>query len=93
VEIDYCWGGLVDMTQDRFPRAGFADGVWFAMGYSGHGAQMSTQMGILLADAIMGRGDRNPIKGLEWPTIAGYSGKPWFLPMVGLYYKMLDKIQ
>lgn len=93
VEIDYCWGGLVDMTQDRFPRAGFADGVWFAMGYSGHGAQMSTQMGVLLADAIMGKGDRNPIKGLEWPTIAGYSGRPWFLPIVGLYYKMLDKIQ
>jgi len=93
VEIDYCWGGLVDMTQDRFPRAGFADGVWFAMGYSGHGAQMSTQMGILLADAIMGKGDRNPVKGLEWPAIAGYSGKPWFLPLVGLYYKMLDKIQ
>lgn len=93
VEIDYCWGGLVDMTQDRFPRAGFADGVWFAMGYSGHGAQMSTQMGVLLADAIMGKGDRNPVKGLEWPTIAGYSGRPWFLPIVGLYYKMLDKIQ
>jgi len=93
VEIDYCWGGLVDMTQDRFPRAGFADGVWFAMGYSGHGAQMSTQMGIVLADAIMGKGNRNPIDGLEWPTIAGYSGKPWFLPMVGLYYKVLDKIQ
>jgi glycine/D-amino acid oxidase-like deaminating enzyme len=93
VEIDYCWGGLVDMTQDRFPRAGFADGVWFAMGYSGHGAQMSTQMGILLADTIMGEGDRNPIDGLPWPTIAGYSGKPWFLPMVGLYYKMLDRIQ
>jgi glycine/D-amino acid oxidase-like deaminating enzyme len=93
VEIDYCWGGLVDMTQDRFPRAGFADGVWFAMGYSGHGAQLSTQMGIVLADAIMGKGNRNPIDGLEWTTIAGYSGKPWFLPMVGLYYKVLDKIQ
>jgi hypothetical protein len=54
---------------------------------------MSTQMGIVLADAIMGKGNRNPIDGLEWPTIAGYSGKPWFLPMVGLYYKVLDKIQ
>lgn len=93
VEIDYCWGGLVDMTQDRFPRAGFADGLWFAMGYSGHGAQMSVQMGLILADAILGRENRNPVDGLDWPTIAGYSGKPWFLPMVGLYYKMLDKIR
>ncbi|MCX8278823.1 FAD-binding oxidoreductase [Phyllobacterium sp. 0TCS1.6C] len=93
VEIDYCWGGLVDMTQDRYPRAGFANGVWYSMGYSGHGAQMSTQMGIHLADAILGRGDRNPFAGLEWPAIPGYSGKPWFLPLVGLYYKFLDRVQ
>ncbi|MBZ5762793.1 FAD-binding oxidoreductase [Rhizobium sp. VS19-DR104.2] len=93
VEIDYCWGGLVDMTKDRFPRAGFADGVWYAMGYSGHGAQMASHMGIVIADAIMGKADRNPVSGLEWPAIAGHFGKPWFLPMVGLYYKTLDRFQ
>ncbi|RUW81230.1 FAD-binding oxidoreductase [Mesorhizobium sp. M2A.F.Ca.ET.067.02.1.1] len=93
VEIDYCWGGLVDMTKDRFPRAGYHDGVWYAMGYSGHGAQLSTHLGMILADAMLGREDRNPLKGLEWPSIPGYSGKPWFLPMVGLYYKALDRIQ
>lgn len=93
VEIDYCWGGLVDMTKDRFPRAGFADGVWYAMGYSGHGAQMASHMGIIIADAIMGKADRNPLSGLEWPAIAGHFGKPWFLPMVGLYYKTLDRFQ
>ncbi|MDX8520265.1 NAD(P)/FAD-dependent oxidoreductase [Mesorhizobium dulcispinae] len=93
VEIDYCWGGLVDMTKDRFPRAGYHEGVWYAMGYSGHGAQLSTHLGMILADAMLGREDRNPLKGLEWPAIPGYSGKPWFLPMVGLYYKALDLIQ
>ncbi|RWB51563.1 FAD-binding oxidoreductase [Mesorhizobium sp.] len=93
VEIDYCWGGLVDMTKDRFPRAGYHDGVWYAMGYSGHGAQLSTQLGMIMADAILGREDRNPMKGVEWPAIPGYSGKPWFLPMVGLYYKALDRVR
>jgi glycine/D-amino acid oxidase-like deaminating enzyme len=93
IEIDYCWGGLVDMTKDRFPRAGFADGLWYAMGYSGHGAQMSTHMGILLADAILGKADRNPVKGLAWPAVPGHFGKPWFLPIVGLYYKALDRFQ
>ncbi|MGO4641957.1 NAD(P)/FAD-dependent oxidoreductase [Mesorhizobium sp. 2RAF45] len=93
VEIDYCWGGLVDMTKDRFPRAGYHDGVWYAMGYSGHGAQLSTHLGMILADAMLGREDRNPLKGLEWPSIPGYSGKPWFLPMVGLYYKALDRVR
>lgn len=93
VKIDYCWGGLVDMTQDRFPRAGYNDGVWYAMGYSGHGAQLSTEMGIVLADMIMGKNHNNPLDGLEWPRIPGYSGKPWFMPFVGLYYKFLDQIK
>jgi glycine/D-amino acid oxidase-like deaminating enzyme len=93
VEIDYCWGGLLDMTQDRYPRAGYQDGVWYAMGLSGHGAQLSTQLGIMMADAILGREDRNPMKGLAWPSVPGHFGKPWFLPLVGLYYKALDKIQ
>ncbi|WP_140426981.1 NAD(P)/FAD-dependent oxidoreductase, partial [Ensifer aridi] len=64
VEIDYCWGGLVDMTKDRFPRAGYHDGVWYAMGYSGHGAQLSTHLGMIMADAILDRPDRNPLNGL-----------------------------
>ncbi|MBZ9793146.1 FAD-binding oxidoreductase [Rhizobium sp. 3T7] len=93
IEIDYCWGGLVDMTKDRFPRAGYQDGVWYAMGYSGHGAQLSTHLGMIMADAILGRPDRNPLKGLEWPAVPGHFGKPWFLPLVGMYYKMLDTIQ
>ncbi|UPG74731.1 FAD-binding oxidoreductase (plasmid) [Roseomonas gilardii subsp. gilardii] len=93
VEIDYCWGGLVDMTKDRYPRAGREDGVWYAMGYSGHGAQMSTHMGTVMADAILGRADRNPVKGLAWPAVPGHFGKPWFLPLVGLYYKALDRVR
>jgi len=93
VEIDYCWGGLVDMTKDRFPRAGYRDGTWFAMGYSGHGAQLSTHLGMTIADAILGRPDRNPLKDLDWPAVPGHFGKPWFLPFVGLYYKALDRIR
>ncbi|WP_027487977.1 NAD(P)/FAD-dependent oxidoreductase [Allorhizobium undicola] len=93
VDIDYCWGGLVDITKDRYPRAGYQDGLWYAMGYSGHGAQLSTHLGMTMADAILGRPDRNPLKDLDWPAVPGHTGKPWFLPLVGLYFKMLDKIK
>lgn len=92
IELDFCWGGLVGMTADRFPRAGFADGMWYAMGYSGHGAQMSNLLGTIVADKILGRDTANPLDGLAWPAIPGYSGKPWFLPMVGLWFKALDAI-
>jgi glycine/D-amino acid oxidase-like deaminating enzyme len=93
IAIDYCWGGLVDMTQDRFPRAGKAEGLYFSMGYSGHGAQIATHMGEIMADLMTGRIDRNPWEGLPWSAVPGHFGTPWFLPLVGLYYKTLDLIR
>lgn len=91
--IDYCWGGLVDMTADRFPRAGERNGLHFAMGYSGHGVQMSVHMGQVLAEMAGGRKEANPFRNLEWPPIPGHFGPPWFLPFVGLYYRALDRIR
>ena len=90
--IDYCWGGLVDMTADRFPRAGEHDGLHFAMGYSGHGVQMSVHMGQVLAEMMDGKPEANPFRAFDWPAIPGHFGPPWFLPFVGLYYRVLDRI-
>lgn len=88
--IDYCWGGMVDMTADRLPRAGQHEGMFYSLGYSGHGVQMSVHMGQLMAGIMAGQTDLNPWRSLDWPAIPGYSGKPWFLPMVGAYYRLQD---
>jgi glycine/D-amino acid oxidase-like deaminating enzyme len=93
VQIDYCWGGLVDITADRLPRAGEHEGLFYSMGYSGHGVQMSVHMGQVMADVMEGKVDANPWRQLDWPAIPGHFGKPWFLPMVGAYYRVLDMIQ
>jgi glycine/D-amino acid oxidase-like deaminating enzyme len=90
VRIDYCWGGLVDITADRLPRAGQHDGVWFSMGYSGHGTQMATHMGQMMADVMSGNPAANPWRDFAWPAIPGHTGKPWFLPLVGAYYQIKD---
>ncbi|WP_339760936.1 FAD-binding oxidoreductase [uncultured Hoeflea sp.] len=92
IQIDYCWGGLVGMTKDRYPRAGEHDGLLYGMGYSGHGAQMSTLIGQSLADMAMGVADTNPLAGLDWPAIPAFSGKPWFLPLVGLWFGLKDRL-
>jgi len=88
--LDYCWGGMVDMTADRLPHAGERDGLHYAMGYSGHGVQMSVHMGGVMADVINGTPQANPWGDRDWPGLPGYSGKPWFLPLAGLYYRMKD---
>lgn len=91
VRLDYCWGGLVDMTQDRLPHAGERDGLFYSMGYSGHGTQMSVLMGQRMARVMSGELEANPWRGREWPAIPGHFGPPWFLPAVGLYFQLKDK--
>jgi glycine/D-amino acid oxidase-like deaminating enzyme len=92
VRIDYCWGGLVDMTQDRLPHAGERDGLFYSTGYSGHGTQMSVLMGQRMASVMAGDAAANPWRGREWRAIPGHLGPPWFLPAVGFYYRMKDRL-
>lgn len=90
VRLDYCWGGLVDITADRLPRAGQHEGLYYSMGYSGHGVQMSVHMGRVMADVLYGAGASNPWRDLAWPAIPGHFGHAWFLPFVGAYYRLQD---
>ncbi|MCU1655662.1 MAG: putative oxidoreductase [Pseudonocardiales bacterium] len=90
--VDYTWGGLVDMTRDQLPHAGEHDGHFYSMGYSGHGVQMATYMGSQMAAVMSGDPSANPWREFPWPAIPGHLGRPWFLPFVGAYYRMKDRI-
>ena len=92
VPIDYCWGGTIDLTPDRLPRAGEHDGLFYAMGYSGHGVQMSVHMGQQMASIMAGDTNGNPLRFLPWKAIPGHFGPPWFMPFVGAYYKWRDRV-
>lgn len=92
VKAEYCWGGLVDMTQDRLPHAGERDGLYYSMGYSGHGTQMSVHMGQCMARVMAGDLLANPWAERPWPAIPGHVGPPWFLPAVGLYFRLKDRL-
>ncbi|CAH2405248.1 hypothetical protein MES5069_460039 [Mesorhizobium escarrei] len=87
VEIDYCWGGLVGCTQDRYPRAGTADGLIYGMGYSGHGGQLSTLIGGVLAD--IARAARIPTQSVAWTGMpsrcipASRGSCQWWAPIIG----------
>ncbi len=56
--IDHAWGGLVSITRTRLPHVGRQGDVFFAHGYSGMGAILSTLAGKLLAEAMAGEEDR-----------------------------------
>ncbi|ONI93065.1 FAD-dependent oxidoreductase [Saccharothrix sp. ALI-22-I] len=91
--VDYCWGGLVDMSMDRMVHAGERDGLFYSLGYSGHGVQMATHMGKQMAEHLNGAADANPWRDLSFKRIPGHVGPPWFLPFAGAYYKFKDLVK
>ena len=90
--IDYCWGGLVDMSLDRLVHAGERDGVYYSMGYAGHGVQMATYMGRQMAEYMAGTPRANIWSDFDFRRIPGHFGPPWFLPVAGAYYKFKDRV-
>ena len=88
--VDYCSGGLVDMSMDRLVHAGEQDGLFYSIGYSGHGVQMATHMGKQMADYMDGMLEANPWRDIPFKRIPGHFGPPWFLPFAGAYYKFQD---
>ena len=91
-KIDYVWGGTLDFAFDIMPHAGQLDGIYYALGYAGHGVAMATYQGQKMAELIAGDKPENPFQGIPFPDapLGMYNGKPWFLPFVGMWYKFLD---
>jgi len=92
VKVEFVWGGTLDFAFDIMPHAGRMDGMYFSLGYAGHGVAMATLLGRKMAEAILTGRDENPFARLEFPgaPLGMYNGKPWFLPLAGAWYKFLD---
>lgn len=55
VRVEHAWGGLMSYARHKMPQIGqSADGVWYAVGFGGHGMAPTTVSGELLAAAIAG---------------------------------------
>jgi glycine/D-amino acid oxidase-like deaminating enzyme len=91
-QVEYAWGGTLDFAFDIMPHAGQLDGMYYAVGYAGHGVAMATYQGQKMAELISGDKPDNPFVGIPFPgaPLGLYNGKPWFLPFVGAWYKFLD---
>ncbi len=96
-KIDYVWGGTLDFAFDIMPHAGEMDGMYYALGYAGHGVAMATYQGqkiaeLMAADRSGEAKPENPFVGIPFPgaPLGLYNGEPWFLPFAGAWYRFLD---
>ncbi len=59
------WTGLYDVTPDWNPVLGPVpgiEGLWLAYGFSGHGFKLAPSVGLLMAQAMLGRSGAVPIE-------------------------------
>ncbi|MBS1842479.1 MAG: FAD-binding oxidoreductase [Acidobacteria bacterium] len=96
-KIEYVWGGTLDFAFDMMPHAGKMDGLYYSVGYAGHGVAMATLLGQRIAERIVS-GDTapeaNPFSEIPFKgaPLGLYRRNPWFLPLAGMWFRFLDLI-
>jgi glycine/D-amino acid oxidase-like deaminating enzyme len=94
--FEVCWSGAVDMSLDQTPSVGqFGkhDNLFYAIGFSGHGVNLTSVFGRILADLVHG-------KTAEWAWLPYLNRLPLYTPnepfrWAGVqaalgYYRMTD---
>jgi glycine/D-amino acid oxidase-like deaminating enzyme len=96
VEVEYVWGGTLDFAFDMMTHVGEMDGIYYSLGYAGHGVAMATHLGKTVAEAMMkGNIKEHPFASFDFPgaPLGLYNGLPWFLPFAGAWHKFLDWVE
>ena len=95
-KIEYVWGGTLDFAFDMMTHVGETDGIYYSLGYAGHGVAMASHLGKTVGEAIMnGNIKEHPFAAFSFPgaPLGLYNGYPWFLPMAVVWQKFLDWVE
>ena len=93
--VTHSWAGYFAFTYDFLPHLGMHRDMHYALGCNGSGIAIMTYLGYLVARRILQNNALDsPFVGLDLPRVPvpGYTGDPWFLPIIGGWYRFLDRI-
>jgi len=93
VGITHSWFGNVCFAYDFVSHVGrLKEGVYYSSCCNGNGISMATYLGHRTAEMMLGvLGHDRGVVNTHFPRLYFYDGHPWFLPMVGSWYRFLDK--
>jgi glycine/D-amino acid oxidase-like deaminating enzyme len=93
VKVTHAWTGNVAFTLDALPHMGLQDDLHYCLGCNGSGVAMMTYLGWQTARKIARAANYACSFDTEdFPDHPLYSGNPWFLPVVGGYYRLRDSL-
>jgi glycine/D-amino acid oxidase-like deaminating enzyme len=91
--VTHSWTGNTAFTLDALPHMGEAGGLHYCLGCNGSGLAMMTYLGTQTARKIARVANAAcAFDGPEFPDHPLYTGNPWFLPAIGGWYRMRDRL-
>jgi len=92
-KVTHSWTGNTAFMLDALPHMGKEGGLHYCLGCNGSGVAMMTYLGTQTARKIA-RVANAPCAFDEGdlPDHPLYTGNPWFLPLVGGWYRMRDRL-
>jgi glycine/D-amino acid oxidase-like deaminating enzyme len=91
--ITHGWTGNTAFTLDALPHMGEDGGLHYALGCNGSGIAMMTYLGYQTARKIAHTANYAcAFDSPDFPDHPLYSGNPWFLPAIGSYYRLRDRL-
>ncbi|MGA9867154.1 MAG: FAD-binding oxidoreductase [Acetobacteraceae bacterium] len=93
MKLTHAWTGNTAFTLDALPHMGQQDGMHYLLGCNGSGVAMMTYLGHQTARKIAGQANYEcAFDAPDFPDHKLYSGNPWFLPAMGGWYRLRDKV-
>lgn len=90
--VTHSWTGNTAFTLDALPHMGEEGGLHYCLGCNGSGVAMMTYLGTQTARKIARVANARCAFDAEFPDHPLYTGNPWFLPLVGGWYRMRDRL-
>ncbi len=90
VAITHSWTGKLGITFDLMPHFGRMDGVHYVVGFGGHGVPFATYLGREMGLFLLGEKNSSPFAEIKQRTMFFYRKRPWFVPLVSAYFRLLD---
>ena len=94
VELEFAWGGHIDLTLKRTPDIGRRGDLYWMQGYSGHGVLPTLAAARAVSDAVLGQPDELSLyQGLDNGSFPG--GKYLAAPLEAIgkaWYRLRDSI-
>jgi glycine/D-amino acid oxidase-like deaminating enzyme len=90
IPISHTWTGQLGLTFDLMPHIGRINGIFYALGYGGHGLHTALLLGREVAQILSGEKNSSIFMEIPHQIYFFYRKEPWFLPFAAIYYRIRD---